>query len=337
MSDILNQDEIDALLNAFSTGEVELPTEEVKAVRKGLNVYDFKRPERISKDQLRSLETIHEVFARNLGASLSTYLRTIIEVKFETADQLTYSEFLMSLPNPTCFSLLSCEPLEGNMILEINPSIIFPIIEKLEAASKITSTSIPDRPLTEIEWELIQNILSKAIQQLKTIWKNVKEIDFKIIATESNPHLMQIVPPNEPIVLLSFNIIMGEFSGTLNLCIPFMTIEPILSNITAQTWMVYTRRDKHQADKQTSIKDSIANCVVEVRCLVTEATISMADFKNLEKGDILETNKPANSPVLIFVEGKPKFWAFLGAFKRHFAAKILEPASSRANVLKYPE
>ena len=127
--EVLNQSEVDALLSAIDSGEIELETEDLP--QRTAAPYDFKRPERVSRDQLRALETLHEVFARNLQASLSGALRTIVNVKVETVDQLTYSEFIMSLPNPTCFNLISCAPLEGNIILEINPSTVFPIIDRL--------------------------------------------------------------------------------------------------------------------------------------------------------------------------------------------------------------
>ena len=224
MDNVLNQSEVDALLSAYDEGQVapagseRAPPQEGAAV---VNLYDWKRPERVSKDQMRSLENLHEVFARNMGASLSAYLRTIVDVKLASVEQLTYSEFIMSLPNPTCFNLLSAKPLEGEVILEINPSIIFPIIDRLLGGGKDVSAP-PDRPLTEIELGIVRRIITKALEQLRVVWARIKQIQFALVETESNPQLRQIVPPNEVVVLISFEITLGESSGSMNLCIPFM-------------------------------------------------------------------------------------------------------------------
>src|SRR5512137_2906710 len=181
MADVLDQSEVDALLSAVDTGE-ELHTEPVvfsqgRNRQHEIRAYDFKRPERVSKDQMRSLEAIHEGFARNFGASLSSFLRTIIEVRVATAEQLTYSEFIHSLPNPTCFNLLTASPLEGQMCLEISPLIIYPIIDRLLGGSN-AEMFIPQRPLTTIEWRLVKQITDRALDHLTEVWSGLIEVQF---------------------------------------------------------------------------------------------------------------------------------------------------------------
>jgi flagellar motor switch protein FliM len=185
MADVLDQSEVDALLAAVDAGAVAqettaAPTEQValpgSAGRYGMHpeaqVYDFKRPERVSKDQMRALEGLHEGFGRNFGAALSGYLRTIIEVSVAHIEQLTYSEFIHSLPNPTCFNLLKAEQLEGQLCLEISPLIIYPIIDRLLGGSN-ADLFIPQRPLTQIEQRLVQRITDRATHFLSEAWSNL--------------------------------------------------------------------------------------------------------------------------------------------------------------------
>lgn len=270
-----------------------------------INIYDFKRPERVSKSQVVALEALHEVFARNVSASLSAYLRTIIEMRLVSVEQFTYSEFTMSLPTPTSFNLLSCEPLEGHIILEVNPSIIFPIIDRLLGGGSGEVLYL-DRPFTSIENGLLNTILGRIIEELRETWENVKEIDFKIYETESNPFLLQIVAPNEPIVLLSFEAVMGEYSGMLNLCIPFKVIEPIMPEFSQSSWFGSTgRRKDHGGDNR--ILDNIEHAAVELAGILAETPLSLADILSLKPGDIIDTGVDHRSPISLTVEGRRKF------------------------------
>ena len=191
MSEVLDQSEVDALLAAVednSSGDGDVvsssPVYTLKQGRKSdrdvdIRDYDFKRPERVSKDQMLALETLHEAFGRSFGAALSGFLRTIIEVKVAGIEQLTFSEFTHSLPNPTCFNLLSCEPLEGNMCLEISPLIIYPIIDRLLGGSN-ADLFIPQRPLTGIELRLTNKVIERAMSSLREAWAGLMDLDFKL-------------------------------------------------------------------------------------------------------------------------------------------------------------
>ena len=246
MSDVLDQAEVDALLAAVGTGDVAddavspttppdpgdaalyalSPTTQPRDVQD----YDFKRLERVSKDQMRSLESMHESFARTLGASLSGFLRTIVECRVATIEQLTYSELIHALPNPTCFNLVQAPPLEGQVCLELSPLIVFPILDRLLGGSN-SELFIPQRPLTSIELRLIKRIIDRALESLSEAWTDLAKVKFELVDTESNPQLVQIVAPNEVVVLIGFEIKMGARAGTMSLCIPFNVIEPVISKL----------------------------------------------------------------------------------------------------------
>ncbi|HEX8340377.1 MAG TPA: flagellar motor switch protein FliM [Tepidisphaeraceae bacterium] len=326
MGDVLEQSEVDALLAAVDTGSVAGHTAPpaVFSTRGRENVdvqtYDFKRPERVSKDQMRALEALHEGFGRNFGAALSGYLRTIIEVSVAHIEQLTYSEFIHSLPNPTCFNLLKAEQLDGQMCLEISPLIIYPIIDRLLGGSN-ADLFIPQRPLTQIEQRLVQRITDRAMQFLSEAWSNLTPVTFSLHDFESNPQLVQIVPPNETVVVIGFELRMGNRAGTMSLCIPYNVIEPIMTQLSAQSWFTYQRRGG-QDDAIRKVTKTLSNAPVELRAVLARTKISLNDLLTLAPGDLITTDKPVGADVLIQVEGRNKFFAKLGQMRGKRAGQI---------------
>lgn len=331
MSDVLDQADIDALMSAISAGEVEetktrgqifsFARADLEDVE--IRAYDFKRPERISKDQMRALRTLHESFARNFSASLSGFLRTIVEVRVANADQLTYDEFISSLPNPTSFNLIDAPPLDGQLCLEVSPLIIYPIIDRLLGGSN-DEVFIPQRPLTLIEERLIQKILARGMTTLTEAWESVRQIDFKLGEMESNPHIVQIVPPNEVVVVIGFELKLGNRAGTMSLCIPFTVIEHLMEDIAAQSWFSSGR---HRSDEQWSkmIADRLNDARLEITALLAETTITVEDLEQLEVGDLIVTEKPATAPATVYVGSVPKFLGGLGRLKGNRAVKIQRP------------
>ena len=335
MSEILDQNEIDALLAAVETGEV---VEEEKRApifsrrrRDFENVeirrYDFKRPERVSKDQMRSLQTLHEGFARNFGAALSGFLRTIVEFKVASCEQMTYSEFISGLPNPTSFNLLSASPLEGLMCLEISPLIIYPIIDRLLGGTN-QELFIPQRPLTVIEDRLIQKILDRGLTALREAWASVKDLNFALNGSESNPQLVQIVPPNEVVIVIGFEVKMGTRAGTMNLCIPYNVIEPVVSELSRQTWFS-SGGAAGQRRYLPHITRHLSRAGLEVTAVLAETSITLRDLVSLSVGDLITTEKPASSHVVLCVEGQPKQLANIGQFKGQRAVKVVRAVTPR--------
>lgn len=329
MADVLDQSEVDALLAAVEDGDVDTPESSgaagaVQIPQREVHTYDFKRPERVSKEQMRALEGIHETFSRNFGASLSGYLRTIIEVRVATTEQLTYSEFIHSLPNPTNFNLLSAEPLEGQMCLEISPLIIYPIIDRLLGGSN-SELFIPQRPLTMIEQRLVGRITDRALSSLTEPWNELVEVTFAINEVESNPQLVQIVAPNEVVVVIGFEIKMGGRAGTMSLCIPFNVIEPVIGKLLSQGWLAYQRRQQPE-DRRDELARGIGATEVDLVAYLAETTIAVEDLLTLQAGDILQTTKSPSDEIILQVEGENKFAARMGRHNDNLAAKITRQA-----------
>ncbi len=328
MTDVLDQSEVDALLAAVDAGQVQseqqVPAPRIFGSKSGgavdVQVYDFKRPERVSKDQMRALEALHEGFGRNLGAALSGYLRTIIEVKVAHIEQLTYSEFIHSLPNPTCFNLLKAEQLDGQLCLEISPLIIYPIIDRLLGGSN-ADLFIPQRPLTQIEQRLVQRITDRATHHLSEAWSNLTPVTYSVQDFESNPQLVQIVPPNETVVVVGFELKMGNRAGTMSLCIPYNVIEPIMGMLAAQNWFSYQRKGG-QDDHLRKLKTNVGNAPVEARAFLAQTTIKMNELLALQVGDVITTEKSSEREVLIQVEGRTNSSGQIGQFRGNRAIRI---------------
>lgn len=328
MPDILDQSEVDALLAAVDSGTIEEDKQEARIFSRhrksveGVEVreYDFKRPERVSKDQMRALQTLHEGFARNFGAALSGFLRTIVEVKVATCEQMTYSEFISGLPNPTSFNLVASDRLEGQMCLEISPLIIYPIIDRLLGGTS-QDLFIPQRPMTAIETRLIGNVTSRALAALGEAWSSIRAMAFSVASTESNPQLVQIVPPNEVVVVVGFELKMSNRAGTMNLCIPYNVIEPVIEELTAQSWFSAAKNQRSK-DLEESIKGRLGRATLEVTGLLATTNITLRDLLEMQPGDVVMTEKPAGSPIVLCVEGERKYLAHLGQFKGKRALRV---------------
>jgi flagellar motor switch protein FliM len=330
MSDMLDQSEVDALLSSIGTeaqgdasGEqqTKIFTRKARTEPPEIKSYDFKRPERVSKDQMRALQTLHEGFARNFGASLSGFLRTIVEVKVEWCEQMTYSEFTSGLSNPTSFNLIEATGLEGQMCLEISPLIIYPIIDRLLGGNS-TELFIPQRPLTLIETRLIGNITTRGLAALAEAWASLKKLTFSITASESNPQLVQIVPPNEVVIVIGFELKLSNRAGTMNLCIPYNVIEPVMEHLSSQSWSSNAKNQRTKEVKD-NLKTSLAAAPLDVRGVLARTTITLQDLMHLAPGDLITTERDATSPVTVTVEGERKFLAHIGQFKGQRALKIL--------------
>ena len=323
--EVLSQAEVESLLNAIDETRSETPASGPAATtgsarqREKVATYDFKRPERVGKEQMRALQSLHEGFGRNFSAALSGFLRTVVDVKLTSVDQLTYSEFVFSLENPTCFNVLDAAPLEGNIILDINPSILHPIIERM-LGGKESETTVR-RALSDIELRLVSRITKLFLTELKNAWENVLELDLSVSRVESNPQLVSIVPPNEVIVLICFELTLGSMRGMLNLCIPYNSIERISSKLASNSWSSYGRASASPESKSL-ISHQLDRTNVELAVTLAETTISTGDLIGLRVGDIIATSRDVNEPLDVMVEGVQKFKARPGALKGHKAIEI---------------
>src|SRR4030043_509282 len=240
MTEILSQDEIDALLTAISTGEVDTTDYSAAKEQKKVKIYDFRRPGKFSKDHIRTLQMMHETFARLTTTALSAQLRALVGVHVASVDQLTYEEFIRSIPNPTTLAVVDMDPLKGSAILEIDPAITFSIIDRLFGGQGEGAKF--SRELTDIEQSVMEGIIVRVLGNLRESWSTVIDLRPRLGGIEVNPQFAGIVPPQEMVVLVTRETKVGEVEGMMNLCIPYLTIEPIISKLSAQDWYSSVRR-----------------------------------------------------------------------------------------------
>ena len=322
MSDVLSQNDVESLLAALDpTAGPERAAFRDAGGEELISVYDFKRPERVSKEQMRALQGLHEGFSREFGAGLSGLLRTIVEVKLVAVDQLTYSEFVFSLENPTCFNLLACDGLEGSLILDLTPAIVYPVCDRLLGGGKNRRQAPPDRPLTEIELRLVSRITDLATAALDNAWSNLTTLRSRVTRTESNPQLVQIVPPNEVVVLVSFEIALGETRGIMNLCIPFNSIESVVGKLSGDAWSAYSQKEADPRER-VALDAGVSRAPVRVTVRLAGTTLTAREIADLGPGDVILTDADRRGGLEVSVEGRPTFLCEPGLLKGKRAVRI---------------
>ncbi|BAT71459.1 flagellar motor switch protein FliM [Thermosulfidibacter takaii ABI70S6] len=320
MAEILTQEEVDALLAALQEGEdLDLETLPDRfSPEKTAIPYNFKRPDRISKDQIRFLQFMHDRFARNFSSVLSTYLRSIVEVELVSIEQITYSEFLMALPDPTFFCVLGVYPLEAKFALEINPSLVFPIIDRLLGGPGEPVEEV--RPLTDLEMDLMDGVVNRALEELEKVWEDViEDIEFVVEVKESSPHLIQIVAPNEVVVLISFEVRIGEVKGMINLCIPAIALEPISSMLGLE---MFTGTREVSEEDSKKVREHVRRAVVTLEGLIGATTLLLEEIMDLDVGDIIRLDTFIDSLLPVLVEGIEKFYGRVGEKKGRKVLRI---------------
>lgn len=322
MADILSQDEIDALLSTVVDEGEELESiENSDFVPKKISVYDFRRPDRVSKEQLRSIRNLHDKFARNFSSNLSSFLRTITDISLVSVDQMTYGEFLMSLPDPTSFNIISLIPLQGNAVLEINPSLVYPIVDKLLGGAGLPLFQV--RELTQLEMTIMDGIISLILKDLEDVWKQVvPNIRFKKELSENSPHVIQIVAQNEVVVLIVFEVKFGEATGMMNLCLPALVLEPILGKISSQDWLIGAKKGR-SGEYEIRILELLESIHVDMSVDLGETVLTMAEILDLQVGDTILLNKKNTQPVSLFVGNRKKFYGSIGVLGVKRAIKII--------------
>jgi len=291
----LTQQEIDAVFQKVKGTTNDLSK---KAV-----AFDFRRPDRIAKSQVRAIHLLHENFVRNLASSLSAYLRSYHTVNLISVEQLSYGEFLEGLPSPTFLVSLSLRPYDGNAIIEMNPSLIFPIIEIILGGKGRGAGNIK-REITEIEQHLLETLFRIVLNDLKEAWKGVTLIDFKIEAVATEPQILQILAPNEAVVAVGIEIRIGENSGTLNLAIPSINIKMIGQKFDQQ-WNL-RKTDPTEAEQQRVLK-LIRNAEAELSARLRGPKLLIRDLLEIEPGDLLRLDYRVDQLLDCDINGKAKF------------------------------
>lgn len=327
MVDVLSQNEIDALLAALSSGEMDAEELKKEETQKRIRAYDFKRAVRFSKDHIRSLTRIHENFARYLTTYFSAQLRTFVQINVVQVEQLPYDEFIRSIPKMTILNIFEAEPLEGRMVLEVHPNVAYAMLDRLLGGQGTAPSKI--NALTEIETIIMERIFSRTFESLQEAWKTVIDISPRLEALETNPQFMQIVSPNETIALISLSTKIGDTTGMINLCIPHVVIEPIMPRLSVHHWFVSQKKTRAPEEVEM-LEQRVSRAKLPIVAELGESTITINEFLSLSVGDVIALNKPVGEGLKIKVGNKVKFIGSPGSVKDRLAVQVNEIVSERA-------
>ena len=322
MAKILSQDEIDALLTTVSSGDADIAEESVSEEKlRSVIAYDFKHPNRVSKDQIRTLENMHDNFAGHYGSTLSAVLRSIADVDLVSVDQITYSEFIMSLVTPSCTYTFSSAPLEAVCLVDFNPTLTFALIDRMFGGNgKILET---ERELTGIERTVMGRLTERLYNDLARSWENIIKVDIEQKSFETNPQFIQIVPPGETVIVVSFQVKLFQSTGLLTICYPYVSLEPVMAKLSAQNWIDATKRRNQDIDRSLN-RTNLESVETELTAVMMRTNLKMQEFLNLRVGDVIPTEKKINMPIELLVNRRRKFVGRPGLTGKKKAVQILD-------------
>ena len=318
MGDVLSQEEIDRLLNAFNSGELD--AEEFKDTgEKQVKNYDFSRPSKFSKEHLRTLEIVFEHYCRLLSTHLPGYLRVSVQAEVINSEAVIYSEFSNALSNPVLLGMVDFEPLEGNIILEVSDNVGYAIIDRMLGGAGVPLEK--KRDFTEIERVILERIFTIMTNLLKDPWGNVVDISPRFTRIETNSQFAQIISPNEMIALITMNIKVANVEGMMNVCIPYACIEPVIERLNTKYWYS-TIRDKDEASYKEFIEVSISKANIPIRAVLGKSVISVNDYIHMQRGDIIKLDAKTDDELKVYVGNIFKFTALPGLASDSYAVKI---------------
>ncbi len=302
MGDILTQDEITNLISTFEQGENKPAAE--GAAPQQVRTYDFRRPSKFSKEQIRTLAMIHQTFARLASTTLSTHLRSQMRVDLVGVDQLTYDEFIRSVPSPTLLCIFAFAAEEGNAILEINPSLAYTVIERMLGGKG--SRPEKTRELTDIERALMSRIASLALRDLGAAWSGLMDIAPELRAVTTSTLFTQVALPGDMVMVVTLEVELCGITSMMSVCVPVIALEPIMSRLSAQQWFSAVHKGNAE-DTTRSISEHLSDAGLLVRVILGQASVRMGDLAELAVGDVIGLDTAYDEDLALFVEGERKF------------------------------
>lgn len=318
MGEVLSQNEIDSLLQALSTGELDV--EEMKeSNEKQVKNYDFKRPAKFSKENLRTLEIIFEHYGRLLSTNLPVYLRKNVQVSVSSSETVTFSEFTNALSNPVILGIVNFQPLSGNILVEMSTNLGFAILDRMLGGEGVPLEKARD--YSEIEISIIDRILSACIQLMREPWKNVIDLSPLLERIETNSQFAQVIAPNEMVAIVVMNVKVGDVEGFMNICLPYFTLEEVMEKINTKYWFS-TMQEAGEGEYQEYIEAMIKRVDIPVKAVLGKSVISVGDFANLQLGDIIRLDSKIDSELDVYVGNIKKFTALPGTGKENYAVRV---------------
>lgn len=320
MGEVLSQDEIDNLLKALSTGELD--ADEMKNTdERQVKDYDFARPAKFSKEHLRTLEIIFEHFGRLLATNLPAYLRKSVSVDVVNSEVVIYSEFSNALSNPVLLGVVGMDPLIGNVIMEMASNLGFAIVDRLLGG--VGNSLEKERDFSEIELSILERVFTICVNLLHEPWENVVEITPRLNRIETNSQFAQIISPSETIAIVTINLKIGDVEGLMNICLPYTTLEPVMDKLNTKYWFS-TMKEKDSNSYEAAIENIIDNALIPMKAVLGTSKINVQDFVNLQLGDIIRLDRKVDDELEVYVGNIKKFKALPGYSDNKYAVRVTE-------------
>lgn len=318
MGEVLSQSEIDSLLQALSSGELDV--EDMKENKeKQVKNYDFKRPAKFSKEHLRTLEIIFEHYGRLLSTNLPVYLRKNVQVNVASSETVTFSEFTNALSNPVILGIINFSPLPGSIILELSSNLGFAMIDRMLGGLGVPLEK--ERDFSEIELSVLDKILVTCMQLLREPWKNVIDVNPFMERIETNPQFAQVISPNDMIAIVTLNMMIGDVEGLMNVCLPFFTMEGIMDRLNTKYWFS-NMQESSDDDYGEHIETLIRKVDMPIKAVLGKSQVSVMDFSNLQVGDIIRLDTRIDDELQVYVGNIKKFTALPGTSKENYAVRV---------------
>lgn len=318
MGDVLSQNEIDSLLAALSSGELDV--DEIKDTKeKHVKDYDFARPSKFSKEHLRTLEIIFEHYGRLLSTNFPVYLRKSVQVEVMNSEAVTYSEFSNALSNPVLLGIVNFAPLQGNIIIEMASNLGYAIVDRMLGGQGETLEKVRD--FSEIELLIIERIFVVCVNLLHEPWANVVDIHPHLERIETNSQYAQIISPSEMIAIVTMNIRIGNVEGLMNVCLPYITLEDVIDKLNTKYWYS-NMQNQDETNYSEAIEALIQRAQIPIKAVLGNSTISVSDFAGLQNGDIIKLNRRVDEDLDVYVGNIRKFTALPGAAGDDYAVRI---------------
>lgn len=320
--EVLSQNQIDTLLTAISTGSATVQSMQQEPLH-DVRSYDFRHPSKFSREHTQTLQAVHEMFGRLLSTQLTTQMRLPVQIEVVSIDQLTYDEFMRSITNPTVVLIYRMDPLDGNILFEFTPGTAISIIERLLGGPG----RVPPKPreLTDIEQTLMSNVMNKGMLSFREAWKNlIPDLKPLLQNLETNPRFVQVSGPSDSVLVISFEIRLGESTGSMRICLPYPTVETLLPQLNRQYFITQSVRKEEAQQASSEIRRRLEDVELRVALLLGDTDITVQDLLELQVGDVLGLRTGVNQELPITVEHRIKFLGRPGTLGRKMAAQITE-------------
>jgi flagellar motor switch protein FliM len=321
MGQILTQEEVDALLKGVVGGEIATETEVPQADEGNFQRFDFAAQDKVVRGRMPSLDAIHDRFARFFRNTLSSMLRKMVDITPVSLDTIKFGNFMRSLPVPSSIHIIRVEPLRGNALVIVETKLVFALIDSFFGGKGAGTMKVEGREFTAIEQRMLHKVVNSAIKELVNSWQPVYEIDFHYVRSEMNPQFAGIIPNEDVIVVVQFEVEMDEMTGNIMVCLPYMLIEPIRDRLYA----TFHSEEKMSVDRAwvNRLKVELLGIYVDVDVELGRAQISPRDLSSLKPGNVLVLDKDINEPLMVKVQNLPKFYARPGKIKDNLAIDVV--------------